>query len=61
VNSVHNQRNLYCHARGLIVLGLYNKTTSLTGMERFIIHLLPARLEKLLLCYLIYIRPFEKY
>ncbi|KAK9318768.1 hypothetical protein V1517DRAFT_267400, partial [Lipomyces orientalis] len=47
VNSVHNQRNIYCHARGLIVLGSYNKTTSLTGMERFIIHLLPARLEKL--------------
>ncbi|KAK9247035.1 P-loop containing nucleoside triphosphate hydrolase protein [Lipomyces tetrasporus] len=60
VNSVHNHRNIYCHARGLILLGLYNKTTSLTGMERFIIHLLPARLEKLFLSYLIYIRPFEK-
>ncbi|KAK9311336.1 hypothetical protein V1524DRAFT_404134 [Lipomyces starkeyi] len=81
VNSVHSPRNIYCHSRGLILLGLYNKTTSLTGMERFIIpnnlevktdlpltspifniiiHLIPARLEKLFLKYLIYIRPFEK-
>ncbi|KAK9427026.1 hypothetical protein V1505DRAFT_389166 [Lipomyces doorenjongii] len=60
VNSVHNPRNVYCHSRGLIFLGLYNKTTSLTGVERFIVHLVPARLEKLFLCYLIYIRPFEK-
>ncbi|KAK9491457.1 hypothetical protein V1508DRAFT_208839, partial [Lipomyces doorenjongii] len=29
-------------------------------MERFIIHLIPARLEKLFMKYLIYIRPFEK-
>ncbi|KAK9342777.1 hypothetical protein V1522DRAFT_357776 [Lipomyces starkeyi] len=61
VNSIHNPRNVFCHSRGLIFLGLYNKTTSLTGDERFIVHLVPARLEKLFLCYLIYIRPFEKY
>ncbi|KAK9357358.1 hypothetical protein V1504DRAFT_72661 [Lipomyces starkeyi] len=60
VNSIHNPRNVYCHSRGLIFLGLYNKTTYLTGVERFIVHLVPARLEKLFLCYLIYIRPFEK-
>ncbi|KAK9238672.1 hypothetical protein V1525DRAFT_400209 [Lipomyces kononenkoae] len=43
VNSVNGPRNIYCHTRGL--LGLYNKTTSLTGMERVIVHLVPARLE----------------
>ncbi|KAK9481813.1 hypothetical protein V1527DRAFT_478403 [Lipomyces starkeyi] len=36
VNSVHSPRNVYCHSRGLIFLGLHNKTTSLTGVERFI-------------------------
>ncbi|KAK9233701.1 hypothetical protein V1525DRAFT_321754, partial [Lipomyces kononenkoae] len=61
VNSVHGPRNIYCHTRGLIFLGLYNKITSLTGTERFIVHLIPPRLEKLFLKYLIYIRPFEKY
>ncbi|KAK9349549.1 hypothetical protein V1523DRAFT_327671, partial [Lipomyces doorenjongii] len=60
VNSVNGSRNLYCHARGLIFLGLYNKTTSLTGLERIIVHLIPARLEVLFLQYLIYIRPLER-
>ncbi|KAK9233802.1 P-loop containing nucleoside triphosphate hydrolase protein [Lipomyces kononenkoae] len=60
VNSVHAVRNLYCHPRGLIFLGQYNKTTSLTGMKRFIVHLVPARLEKLMLQYLIYVRPMER-
>ncbi|KAK9482728.1 hypothetical protein V1527DRAFT_385954, partial [Lipomyces starkeyi] len=46
VNSIRNPRNVYCHSRGLIFLGLYNKTTSLTGVERFIVLLVPARLEK---------------
>ncbi|KAK9375197.1 uncharacterized protein V1513DRAFT_443072 [Lipomyces chichibuensis] len=27
VNSVHEVRNLYCHQRGQVFLGLYNKTT----------------------------------
>ncbi|KAK9311720.1 hypothetical protein V1524DRAFT_450145 [Lipomyces starkeyi] len=54
-------RIIYCHSRGLIFLGQYNKTTSLTGVERFIVHLLPSRLERLFLGYLIYIRPLEKY
>ncbi|KAK9238088.1 hypothetical protein V1525DRAFT_342374 [Lipomyces kononenkoae] len=61
VNSVHGSRNVYYHSRALIFLGLYDKTTSLAGVERFIVHLIPSRLERLLLGYLIYIRPFEKY
>ncbi|KAK9249950.1 hypothetical protein V1507DRAFT_73037 [Lipomyces tetrasporus] len=53
VNSVNGMRNIYCHPRGQVILGLYNKTTSLTGKERFIVHLIPARLEKLFLTNLI--------
>ncbi|KAK9364307.1 hypothetical protein V1509DRAFT_557132, partial [Lipomyces kononenkoae] len=60
VNSVNGSRNVYCHSRGLIFLGLYSKTTSLTGMERAIVHLVPARLEVLFLKYLIYVRPLER-
>ncbi|KAK9489246.1 hypothetical protein V1508DRAFT_428623 [Lipomyces doorenjongii] len=37
VNSVHGSRSIYCHSRGLIFLGQFNKTTSLTGVERFIV------------------------
>ncbi|KAK9242699.1 hypothetical protein V1506DRAFT_464278 [Lipomyces tetrasporus] len=61
VNSVHGVRNVYCHPRGLVLLGLYNKTISMTGMKRFVVHLVPARLEKLFLTYLIYVRPLERY
>ncbi|KAJ8103445.1 hypothetical protein POJ06DRAFT_1113 [Lipomyces tetrasporus] len=60
VNSVNGMRNIYCHPRWLVILGLYNKTTSLIGKERFIVHLIPARLEKLFLTYLIYVRPLER-
>ncbi|KAK9235270.1 hypothetical protein V1525DRAFT_348657, partial [Lipomyces kononenkoae] len=59
VNSVNGSRNLYCHSRGLILLGLYSKTTSLTGIKRVIVHLIPARLEALFLKYLIYVRPLK--
>ncbi|KAK9494587.1 hypothetical protein V1508DRAFT_350485 [Lipomyces doorenjongii] len=60
VNSLHGVRNVYCHPRGLVFLGLYNKTTSMTGMKRLIVHLVPARLEKLFLAYLIFVRPLER-
>ncbi|KAK9247052.1 hypothetical protein V1506DRAFT_448276, partial [Lipomyces tetrasporus] len=53
VNSVLGSRNIYCHSQGLIFLGQYNKTTSLTGVQRFIVHLIPSRLERLFLGYLI--------
>ncbi|KAK9251346.1 hypothetical protein V1507DRAFT_393101, partial [Lipomyces tetrasporus] len=46
-NSVHSTRSVYCHPRGLIFLGRYNKTTSMTGHERMIIHLVPQELEVL--------------
>ncbi|KAK9350264.1 hypothetical protein V1523DRAFT_97871 [Lipomyces doorenjongii] len=61
VNSVHGMRNVYCHQRGLVFLGLYNKTASITGKKRFIVHLAPARLERLFLTYLIYIIPLERF
>ncbi|KAK9490037.1 hypothetical protein V1508DRAFT_324293, partial [Lipomyces doorenjongii] len=55
-NSVHNRRSLYCHPRGLLFLGMYNKTTSMTGFERMIVHIVPHEVEVLFLRYLTYIR-----
>ncbi|KAK9241552.1 hypothetical protein V1506DRAFT_465881 [Lipomyces tetrasporus] len=60
-NSVHSTRSVYCHPRGLIFLGRYNKTTSMTGHERMIIHVVPQELEVLFLQYFVYIRTFARY
>ncbi|KAK9482211.1 hypothetical protein V1527DRAFT_415667 [Lipomyces starkeyi] len=60
-NSVHSTRSVYCHPRGLVFLGRYNKTTSMTGHERMIVHVVPQEVEVLFLQYFVYIRPFARY
>ncbi|KAK9326461.1 hypothetical protein V1520DRAFT_285098 [Lipomyces starkeyi] len=56
-NSVHSARSIYCHPRGLLFLGQYNKSTSLTGHERIIAHVIPREVEDIFIQYLVYIRP----
>ncbi|KAK9357102.1 hypothetical protein V1504DRAFT_399176, partial [Lipomyces starkeyi] len=60
-NSVHSTRSVYCHPRGLIFLGRYSKTTSMTGHERMIVHVVPQEVEVLFLQYFVYIRTFARY
>ncbi|KAK9364534.1 hypothetical protein V1509DRAFT_572753, partial [Lipomyces kononenkoae] len=60
-NSVHKTRSVYCHQRGLLFLGTYSKTTSMTGHERIIVHVIPYELEVLFIQYLLYVRPFSWY
>ncbi|KAK9242703.1 hypothetical protein V1506DRAFT_446185, partial [Lipomyces tetrasporus] len=60
-NSVHRTRSIYCHARGLLFLGMYNKSTSMTGHERIIAHVIPQEVEVLFIQYLVYIRPLARY
>ncbi|KAK9329102.1 hypothetical protein V1520DRAFT_187615 [Lipomyces starkeyi] len=45
VNFVNSSRNLYCHGRGLIFLGLYNKSTSTR-------HLYLSSIFVIYICYL---------
>jgi hypothetical protein len=59
-NSVHKLRSLYCHPRGLLFLGTYNKTTSMTGHERIIVHVVPREVDVLLIQYLVYIQTFAR-
>ncbi|KAK9342411.1 hypothetical protein V1522DRAFT_358394, partial [Lipomyces starkeyi] len=59
-NSVHKLQSLYCHPRGLLFLGTYNKTTSMTGHKRIIVRVVPREVEVLLIQYLVYIRTFAR-
>ncbi|KAK9357364.1 hypothetical protein V1504DRAFT_442867 [Lipomyces starkeyi] len=56
-NTVHSTRSVYCHPRGLLFLGRYNKTTSMTGHERMIVHIVPREVEVIFIQYLAYVRP----
>ncbi|KAK9326584.1 hypothetical protein V1520DRAFT_351044 [Lipomyces starkeyi] len=59
-NSVHRARSIYCHPRGLLSLGQYNKSTSMTGHERIIAHVIPREVEDIFIQYLVYIRPLAR-
>ncbi|KAK9349976.1 hypothetical protein V1523DRAFT_442904 [Lipomyces doorenjongii] len=56
-NTVHRTKSVYCHPRGLLFLGRYNKTTSMTGHERMIVHIVPREVEVIFIQYLAYVRP----
>ncbi|KAK9234064.1 hypothetical protein V1525DRAFT_350880, partial [Lipomyces kononenkoae] len=60
-NSAHGSRSMYCHPRGLIFLGSYNKTTSMTGHERMLVHVVTEEVEVLFVQCCVYIRTFARY
>ncbi|KAK9481537.1 hypothetical protein V1527DRAFT_376673, partial [Lipomyces starkeyi] len=58
---VGSTRSVYCHPRGLLFLGTYNMTTSMTGHERMIFHFVPREVEVIFIHYLAYVRPLARY
>lgn len=45
----------------LIILSSYSKSTSMSGQDKLIIRALHSRLARLLIIYLAWVRPFERY
>ncbi|KAK9364916.1 hypothetical protein V1509DRAFT_554409, partial [Lipomyces kononenkoae] len=58
--SAHKARSVHCHRRGLLFLSRYNKSRSMTGNQRIIVHVIPRKLEVLFIQNLGYIRLFAR-